>query len=235
MLSKHKVFLLLAKWIPVATAIGILINATLVYFNSPDAVNDLMSFTVGVSIAGIALMYSCSYAFNFCTWHRVVISYNASVMLLTFLIRYTSIECGVLAAIVIVLHFSWRIYTRRSISSQQKKILTLIQKMSVLLKVLKKELQHSIENIDAGNSEITEEELIELVKLLATINKGGERISKTIACEKILHCSPSTFDNYVREGIIPPGRKVAGFKELSWIESDFIGIKLKRIRNAVKQ
>lgn len=109
--------------------------------------------------------------------------------------------------------------------------------MSVLLKVLKKELQHSIENIDAENSEITEEELVELVelvKLLATINKGGERISKTIACEKILHCSPSTFDNYVREGIIPPGRKVAGFKELSWNESDFIGIKLKRIRNAVK-
>lgn len=193
-----------------------------------------MSFTVGVSIAGIALMYSCSYAFNFCTWHRVVISYNASVMLLTFLIRY-KYRMWVLAAIVIVLHFSWRIYTRRSISSQQKKILTLLQKMSVLLKVLKKELQHSIENIDAGNSEITEEELIELVKLLATINKGGERISKTIACEKILHCSPSTFDNYVREGIIPPGRKVAGFKELSWIESDFIGIKLKRIRNAVKQ
>lgn len=27
----------------------------------------------------------------------------------------------VLAAIVIVLHFSWRIYTRRSISSQQEK------------------------------------------------------------------------------------------------------------------
>lgn len=55
MLTKHKVFLLLAKWIPVVTAIGILINATLVYFNSPDAVNDLMSFTIGVSIAGILL------------------------------------------------------------------------------------------------------------------------------------------------------------------------------------
>ena len=120
MLSKHKVFLLLAKWIPVATAIGILINATLVYFNSPDAVNDLMSFTVGVSIAGIALMYSCSYAFNFCTWHRVVISYNASVMLLTFFNQIYKYRMWVLAAIVIVLHFSWRIYTRRSISSQQK-------------------------------------------------------------------------------------------------------------------
>lgn len=219
MLSKHKVFLLLAKWIPVATAIGILINATLVYFNSPDAVNDLMSFTVGVSIAGIALMYSCSYAFNFCTWHRVVISYNASVMLLTFLIRYTSIECGY-SLLLLLYYILAGVFILVGLYLHNK---------------LKKELQHSIENIDAGNSEITEEELIELVKLLATINKGGERISKTIACEKILHCSPSTFDNYVREGIIPPGRKVAGFKELSWIESDFIGIKLKRIRNAVKQ
>lgn len=234
MLSKHKVFLLLAKWIPVATAIGILINATLVYFNSPDAVNDLMSFTVGVSIAGIALMYSCSYAFNFCTWHRVVISYNASVMLLTFLIRYTSIECGY-SLLLLLYYILAGVFILVGLYLHNKKILTLLQKMRVLLKVLKKELQHSIENIDAGNSEITEEELIELVKLLATINKGGERISKTIACEKILHCSPSTFDNYVREGIIPPGRKVAGFKELSWIESDFIGIKLKRIRNAVKQ
>ena len=141
----------------------------------------------------------------------------------------------VLAAIVIVLHFSWRIYTRRSVSSQQKNTNTTTKDERVTQSIEKKELQHSIENIDAGNSEITEEELVELVKLLATINKGGERISKTIACEKILHCSPSTFDNYVREGIIPPGRKVAGFKELSWIESDFIGIKLKRIRNAVKQ
>lgn len=233
MLTKHKLFLLLVKWIPVVTAIGILINATLVYFNSPDAVNDLMSFTVGVSIAGIALMYSCSYAFNFCTWHRVVISYNASVMLLTFFIRYTSIECGY-SLLLLLYYILAGVFTLIGLYLHNKKILTLLQKMSVLLKVLKKELQHSIENIDAGNSEITEEELVELVKLLATINKGGERISKTIACEKILHCSPSTFDNYVREGIIPPGRKVAGFKELSWNESDFIGIKLKKIRNAVK-
>lgn len=140
----------------------------------------------------------------------------------------------VFAAIVIILHISWRFYSNWSVSSQQKNTNTTTKDERVTQSIEKKELQHSIENIDAGNSEITEEELVELVKLLATINKGGERISKTIACEKILHCSPSTFDNYVREGIIPPGRKVAGFKELSWNESDFIGIKLKRIRNAVK-
>lgn len=139
----------------------------------------------------------------------------------------------VFAAIVIILHISWRFYSNWSVSSQQKNTNTTTKDERVTQSI-EKELQHSIENVDAGNSEITEEELVELVKLLATINKGGERISKTIACEKILHCSPSTFDNYVREGIIPPGRKVAGFKELSWNESDFIGIKLKRIRNAVK-
>lgn len=233
MLTKHKVFLLLAKWIPVVTAIGILINATLVYFNSPDAVNDLMSFTIGVSIAGIALMYSCSYAFNFCTWHRVVISYNASVMLLTFFIRYTSIECGY-SLLLLLYYILAGVFTLIGLYLHNKKNTNTTTKDERVTQSIEKELQHSIENIDAGNSEITEEELVELVKLLATINKGGERISKTIACEKILHCSPSTFDNYVREGIIPPGRKVAGFKELSWNESDFIGIKLKRIRNAVK-
>lgn len=139
----------------------------------------------------------------------------------------------VFATIVIILHISWRFYSNWSVSSQQKNTNTTTKDERVTQSI-EKELQHSIENIDAGNSEITEEELVELVKLLATINKSGERISKTIACEKILHCSTSTFDNYVREGIIPPGRKVAGFKELSWNESDFIGIKLKRIRNAVK-
>lgn len=233
MLTKHKLFLLLAKWIPVVTAIGILINATLVYFNSPDAVNDLISFTIGVSIAGIALMYSCSYAFNFCTWHRVVISYNASVMLLTFFIRYTSIECGY-SLLLLLYYILAGVFTLIGLYLHNKKNTNTTTKDERVTQSIEKELQHSIENIDAGNSEITEEELVELVKLLATINKGGERISKTIACEKILHCSPSTFDNYVREGIIPPGRKVAGFKELLWNESDFIGIKLKRIRNAVK-
>ena len=88
----------------------------------------------------------------------------------------------VLAAIVIVLHFSWRIYTRRSISSQQKKILTLLQKMSVLLKVLKKELQHSIENIDAGNSEITEDELISAETEIQKItDKYIDEIDKILA------------------------------------------------------
>ena len=38
-----------------------------------------------------------------------------------------------------------------------------------------------------------------------------------------------TFDNYVRAGTIPKGKKEIGFNELSWSLKDFDGIKLQRI------
>lgn len=41
-----------------------------------------------------------------------------------------------------------------------------------------------------------------------------------------MHCSPATFDNYVRAGIIPKGKKEIGFNELSWSLKDFDGVKL---------
>lgn len=68
-----------------------------------------------------------------------------------------------------------------------------------------------------------------LVKTLSVLNKGVKRISKAYACEHILHCSPATFDNYVRAGIIPKGKKEIGFNELSWSLKDFDGVKLQRI------
>lgn len=103
MLIKHKLFLLFAKWIPIVTAIGILFNTTLAYFGVAEWLNDVISFSIGVSVAGVTLMYSCSYAFNFCSWHRAVISYNASIVLLTLIIRYTNIECG--HSLLLVLYY----------------------------------------------------------------------------------------------------------------------------------
>lgn len=70
---KHKIFLLVAKYIPIATAIGILCNYTLYYIGTPIMILD---FTIGVSLANILLQYAISYSFNFCTWHRIVITYN---------------------------------------------------------------------------------------------------------------------------------------------------------------
>lgn len=77
MLNKHKLFLLCAKWIPVVTAIGILVTNTIAYYGCNNIVVDIFNFNIGTSVAGVILMYVCSYAFNFCIWHKLVITYNA--------------------------------------------------------------------------------------------------------------------------------------------------------------
>lgn len=101
---------------------------------------------------------------------------------------------------------------------------------SLKISLLRKLLQESIERIDAGNSDCSEEELDEIISSLTTINRGIKRISKRYACDYILHCSPSTFDNYLKIGLIPPGHKELGFKELSWSMKDFDDATLYRIR-----
>lgn len=54
---KHKVFLLIAKWIPVAVAAGILINNTLAMLDVKDVILDLFDITVGSSLAFVVMMY----------------------------------------------------------------------------------------------------------------------------------------------------------------------------------
>jgi hypothetical protein len=77
---KHKVFLLIAKWIPVAVAAGILINNTLAMLDVKDVILDLFDITVGSSLAFVIMMYACSYVFNFCYWHKIVITYDLFVL-----------------------------------------------------------------------------------------------------------------------------------------------------------
>ena len=98
------------------------------------------------------------------------------------------------------------------------------------LRILKKLLEESINNIDAGNSNHNEKELDAIIKDLTKLNRGIKRISKREACEKILKCSPSTFDNYIKIGLISKGHKEAGFKELSWSERDFDEATMYRIK-----
>lgn len=92
---KHKVFLLIAKWIPVAVAAGILINNTLAMLDVKDVILDLFDITVGSSLAFVIMMYVCSYVFSFCYWHKIVITYDLFVLSYILLIRYTNIgECS---------------------------------------------------------------------------------------------------------------------------------------------
>lgn len=94
MFIKYKLLLLCAKWIPVVTAIGILVTNTIAYYGCNDIVVDIFNFNIGTSVAGVILMYVCSYAFNFCIWHKLVITYNALIIAIVFIIRYCITECS---------------------------------------------------------------------------------------------------------------------------------------------
>lgn len=108
--------------------------------------------------------------------------------------------------------------------------------MNVKLKVLRKVLEEAIANIDAGNSNHSDDELDDIISSLTKLNRGIKRISKREACERILHCSPSSFDNYIKLGLIPRGHKEYGFKELNNVKQQLIQAKQptqQNINNAI--
>lgn len=88
-----------------------------------------------------------------------------------------------------------------------------------MLRVVKNLLLKIVENIDAGNSNLTEDEALELSKVLQSYTDKTIRMSKYQSYQ-YLNMSRATFDNYVREGKLPRGKKIAGFKELFWIQKD---------------
>lgn len=88
-----------------------------------------------------------------------------------------------------------------------------------MIGLIKKYLLKLIDDIDTGNTNITEEESIELVDIIKRLTDRSKRMSKYEAC-KYLNVSRATFDNYVREGKLPRGTHEAGFKELSWSRKD---------------
>lgn len=95
-----------------------------------------------------------------------------------------------------------------------------------MLNVIKEQLLKIIENIDAGNSNISEEDAINTLKYIRELTDQDKRLSKYQACQ-YLNVSRATFDNYVREGKLPRGKKEAGFKELSWSK--------KELKNYIKR
>ena len=88
-----------------------------------------------------------------------------------------------------------------------------------MLKVIKELLLKIVDDIDAGNSNITNEEALELANTISVLTNKDRRMSKYAACQ-YLNVSRATFDNYVREGKLPKGKHDIGFKELSWSRRD---------------
>lgn len=216
---KHKVFLLIAKWIPVAVAAGILINNTLAMLDVKDVILDLFDITVGSSLAFVIMMYACSYVFNFCYWHKIVITYDLFVLSYILLIRYTNIgECS--DGLLLTIHYILAGIFIALIWYVKKRCKLLIKKMVDYKKALVAILENTLENVNAGNTNITEEEASVIIDHLTMLNKGVATVSKAYACEHILHITSNKFDYLVRKGIIPHGRKRLGFNELSWVLKD---------------
>lgn len=84
-----------------------------------------------------------------------------------------------------------------------------------MLQVIKRLLLKIVDDIDAGNSEMSEKELYEVTDLLKRYNFRDKYISKYQAYT-YLNISRAKFDSLVREGVLPRGKKIEGFKELQW-------------------
>lgn len=91
-------------------------------------------------------------------------------------------------------------------------------------KLLSNMLRTVADNIDAGNTNLSEEELFDVFEQMKELNEGNSSLSLYEAC-KYLNVSRATFYRMVAEGKIPSGKKRQGFNELSWKRSD-----LDRIR-----
>lgn len=87
-----------------------------------------------------------------------------------------------------------------------------------MLNVIKNLLLKIVDDIDAGNTNISEQEemlIIEALKSLRTDTPMSKYQAYTY-----LNISRATFDNLVKEGRLPEGVKVAGFKEKFWYRKD---------------
>ena len=76
-----------------------------------------------------------------------------------------------------------------------------------------------ISDIDAGNCYLSEEEEVEIINLINKLSNKDLRMSKYEAYS-YLNISRAKFDNLIKEGKIPQGKKQQGFKELSWTKKE---------------
>lgn len=86
-----------------------------------------------------------------------------------------------------------------------------------MLKIIREQFVQAIEQIDAGNSRISEEQQSELFDIMSRMLNPQEKMSKYQAIQYLdkhgIKICKSTFDNYVREGKLPKSRHQAGFTE----------------------
>lgn len=81
--------------------------------------------------------------------------------------------------------------------------------------LVKRLLQGVIDDMDSGNSNLSENDCISIMKCIKEYANKDIDFSKYQAYT-YLNMSRAKFDNLVRDGKLPKGKKIAGFKELRW-------------------
>ena len=94
-----------------------------------------------------------------------------------------------------------------------------------LVKRISNALRAAADRFDAGTSEITEEEAMDILSIIA-----HNALSKEQACEYV-HKQRSQFDNLIALGKLPKGRKRRGYKELVWY-TDELDAAIKNIEDS---
>ena len=83
-----------------------------------------------------------------------------------------------------------------------------------LVRMITRLLRETADKLDAGNSEISETEAMDIAEALC-----HHVMSKDTAC-RYLNMSRSRFDDLIRMKKLPKGRKRIGFKELVWFQDE---------------
>ena len=81
-----------------------------------------------------------------------------------------------------------------------------------MLKVIKELLLKIIDSIDAGNSNITEQEAFEIIDIIKRYTDTTQYYNRTQAA-KYLNCSVQSFDLYRKEGKISEVKQAGGVRQ----------------------
>ena len=89
-------------------------------------------------------------------------------------------------------------------------------------KLIIRYLKDIIRRLENNECELSDTEAMDILKII-----NHRPMSKEVACQ-YLNMRRSRFDEMVREGKIPKGRKRVGFKEKVWFEDELELLKFKK-------
>lgn len=71
-----KIFLISIKYLPLLQMFSMILNNTLYLLSDNFKYIKLLDFVIGNSLVSTILLYVCSIIFNYCSWHRLLITAN---------------------------------------------------------------------------------------------------------------------------------------------------------------